>query len=170
MEGYWVLILFLKIGVFFFLWRFLPPPFLTAKYSFLNTAIFCSGNSTGEFSVGFLSLLCLECFFSFSCPFSFLSCLADSQRTACTLSQRSFSALGACSLRHAAIKHSTHQAIQCVSALVRAAGNTFKIPISRVGSRLTSSLRKIFPFLPSLFSLPKEQCSKQNFWDAQFPL
>lgn len=70
MEGYWVLILFLKIGVFFFLWRFLPPPFLTAKYSFLNTAIFCSGNSTGEFSVGFLSLLCLECFFSFSCPFS----------------------------------------------------------------------------------------------------
>lgn len=27
--------------------KFSPPPFLTAEYNFLNTAIFCSGNGTG---------------------------------------------------------------------------------------------------------------------------
>lgn len=41
------LILFLKVGIFFSLWKFSPPPFLTAEYNFLNTAIFCSGNGTG---------------------------------------------------------------------------------------------------------------------------
>lgn len=114
----------------------------------------------------FFSLLCSECFFPFQLSLLLVSCLTDSQGTGCTLSQRSFSALGACSLTHAAIKHSTHQVIQRVSALVRAAGNTFKIPISRVGSRLTSPLRKIFPFLPSLFFLPKEQCSKLLGWSV----
>lgn len=43
--------------------------------------------------------------------------------------------------------------------------------ISRLGSRLTSTLTKIFPFLPLLFSLPKERRSKKNLPGCSvFPL
>jgi len=43
------LILFLKIGIFFFLWQFSPPTSLAAQTNFLNTVIPCSGNGTAVF-------------------------------------------------------------------------------------------------------------------------
>lgn len=107
--------------------------------------------------------------FPFQLSLFLVSCLTDSQGTGCTLSQEFFSSWGW--LTYTCCHQTQHTPSN--PANIRKGTCSRKCLQDtnlKSGSRLTSPLRKIFPFLPSLFSLPKEQCSKQNFWDAQFPL
>lgn len=175
-----VLILFLRIGIFFFLCKFLPPPFLTAKYNFLITAIFCSGNGTGMIYffnlISFLPLVGMLLLSQLS--LLLVSCLTDFQGTGCTYQRqkssiRCFSALilRPCSLRHPAIKHRVSEVVQYISALVRAAGCTFKISDLMTGKQIDIHTNKNLPISP-VAVLPAEGATlkKKTFQDARFSL
>jgi len=171
------LILFLKIGIFFFLWQFSPPTSLAAQTNFLNTVIPCSGNGTAVFFQ-------LDFFPSSARNASPLSA-APSPRTLSARLPRdrpyttskaklltgvlqlpplALVDLRTLPLNTANLKRSSVRPRWHVQQ-----DKPSRYRISRVGSRLTSPLTKIFPFLPSPFPLPKEQCSKLPGCSA-FPL
>lgn len=121
------------------------------------------------FSTGFLSFLCQECCSSLSCPFSSYPVWQTSKGLAAhtkgknhllgvfQLLSLDLVHLGILPLNTEYLKWSSIYPHWYVQQDVPS-----RYQISRLGSRLTSTLIKIFPFLPLLFSLPKEPRSKKK--------
>lgn len=171
MECYWVLILFLKIGVFFFLQKFLPPPFLTAKYSFLNTGIFCSGNSTGEifFQLDFFPYSAWNAVSLSAVSPPYILSAGLSKNWLYTISEEFFSSWSL--LTYTCCHQTQHTASDPAYIRTGTCSRKYLQDTNlKSGKQTDIPTKENLPFLLSLFFLPKQQSSKQNFWDAQFPL